>query len=128
MNDFLPKVENFPTAVSVEKSSGDMAKAKERMNVTLSQFGMSNQKVTSVESIAARLASRQVGKSEPYEGVFTTQGVVMNSSLTGKDFGLVTRSIPVSKQAQAKGGKPMSTQINFYSQNASKIQKPMTQG
>lgn len=42
MNDFLPKVENFPTAVSIEKTSVEMAKAKERMNVTLSQFGLSN--------------------------------------------------------------------------------------
>lgn len=42
MNDFLPKVENVPTAASKEKPSVDIEKAKERMNVTLSQFGMSS--------------------------------------------------------------------------------------
>ena len=124
MSDFLPKVDNFPTTNSVEKSSVKIAKAKERLNATLNQFGMSNQKI-SVESIAQRLASRQVAKNEPYEGVFTAQGVV---SSVQKEFGLVTRSIPVSKQTLSKGSKPMNTQINFYSQNAAKINKPMTQG
>jgi len=51
MSDFLPKVDNFPTTNSVEKSSVKIAKAKERLNATLNQFGMSNQKI-SVESIA----------------------------------------------------------------------------
>lgn len=95
MQDFLPKVsENFPTQPALDSSQQniELGRAKERMNATLSQFSGHNKKVTPMESIAKRLASRQMG-SEPYDGVFNSSAVMHQ----GKEFTLLTRSIPVSK-------------------------------
>jgi hypothetical protein len=35
MNEFLPKVENFPTQISMERSQLEITAAKDRMNATL---------------------------------------------------------------------------------------------
>ena len=75
-----------------------------------SSFGTGGKVITSINSgsdIAYAVGLQSDGK-------IVVAGMTTNTS-TGKDFGLVTRSIPVSKQAHGKGGKPLSTQINFYS-------------
>jgi len=94
------------------------------MNATLNQFAASTKKANPVESIAARIANRQVIHSQPYEGMFNTA-----MAMQGKEFGLMTRSIPVSKTSGIKASlepPKRGTQLNFYSHTAS-IQKPMTQ-
>jgi hypothetical protein len=71
---------------------------------------MSNKKITPVESIAARLASRQlVVSNEPYESVFSV-------GPPPKEFGIMTRSIPVSKSKNSTvEPNKRGTQMNFYS-------------
>lgn len=64
LNDFLPKVDSMPqtqpTQSSIDPSTFDLNRSKDKMNATLVQFGSSGKKANPVESIAARIANRQI--------------------------------------------------------------------